>query len=1133
MNPLSQSLAITQIDDEFIYDTNHILMNYLKMQSFSPNSFSETNIQISQLIINNSLNQKMIKEYNEFSTKYFNQFCLQNNVMDVLSPLISSYPNSEFGLFLAIIINKHILDISQSLDNSKEKFEKYKNFLLNIYHSILQNNKNQKLLESICSSITILIVIGINGNWTNGLEQLIGAAKESNGGNYGNILMASLIISNINEIIEKLKEKMPKKNTEVIENYIKVNTNIIKEFSNFLVSSAFNGPKEKFVNTQLFKAFIGIVQSFKYFDINIIKIHGFLDFLINCVSYIDVDQDLILKLCDIFDHAFKDKNNIGLLYECKSGYTMQYFIDFLNNISNHNDFSEIKKCIELVMNVKNYYSNKDSNEIKANAKDIQILFTSCNIFSSLMENFGYLIFIPELDTIIQDIFVYFINLPIYNISRLLLNSLSQIKYYIHYGYTFYNYSNENDIQNSKLKFKNFLYKIHDCVFQKMKLTSMDEYNNLDLNSLSFNNSTRLDKSLFEILKESINDDEQINYIINATDFYEDFYEIFNKLYGIKDFCDKLCQYLISSINNNELIVIDCIFCVFNKFAFKLNNDLPEIIFNMIDFLLNENNNNQINLLNDTRFTLQFIQLLFIMRIYISKNIKYVNIIIQKLLKQRYNEEKMNLLVINFIYKLIMTSYQTSKNHSENRSLSEENKNYLMNIFNILSQFLISSVSEVSHNYLLKLIDCIFSSCFYNSYLGIFLDNIALNIAEKLFKDANQIFNLSINQNMGKKEMYMKYIHIVFSIIKNMGNENHALLLEIYNKKDPNPNTISQNNNISYFANIENNIINIIKDCSENSGNSDINIINSIILLCNTMIKSLKEKTSNYYNTFSNIISLIHKLNVSNIKIFDLTIILYKNIFLYCKTDPLYNQLGEMCFDILNIMNSKYNIAKKDDEKLSLSSKICEFVLLYLPNFSHTFFQICEKQNKNNSIFSYGFNELINTFENNDNDEYNSLFTNLIKTFCDINILNNYIKDYANRLITAIISHLQYFKTHINKCSHYYFMILKFFWTNTNEKFIQSLKSIFNNDNQIIFAIGKYLDKINYKNYNNLEERIKEYNKSFINELGELLYAMDTKKTEFVTKYIKFVDEMNKNERQGLKLIDNYEKNTSHINLIHK
>jgi hypothetical protein len=300
-----------------------------------------------------------------------------------------------------------------------------------------------------------------------------------------------------------------------------------------------------------------------------------------------------------------------------------------------------------------------------------------------------------------------------------------------------------------------------------------------------------------------------------------------------------------------------------------------------------------------------------------------------------------------------------------------------------------------------------------------------------------------------------------------------------------------------------------------------------------MIKSLKEKTSNYYNTFSNIISLIHKLNVSNIKIFDLTIILYKNIFLYCKTDPLYNQLGEMCFDILNIMNSKYNIAKKDDEKLSLSSKICEFVLLYLPNFSHTFFQICEKQNKNNSIFSYGFNELINTFENNDNDEYNSLFTNLIKSFCDINILNNYIKDYANRLITAIISHLQYFKTHINKCSHYYFMILKFFWTNTNEKFIQSLKSIFNNDNQIIFAIGKYLDKINYKNYNNLEERIKEYNKSFINELGELLYAMDTKKTEFVTKYIKFVDEMNKNERQGLKLIDNYEKNTSHINLIHK
>ena len=280
--------------------------------------------------------------------------------------------------------------------------------------------------------------------------------------------------------------------------------------------------------------------------------------------------------------------------------------------------------------------------------------------------------------------------------------------------------------------------------------------------------------------------------------------------------------------------------------------------------------------------------------------------------------------------------------------------------------------------------------------------------------------------------------------------------------------------------------------------------------------------------------MIQKLNPSNIKVFDLTIILYTNIFTYCKNNQLFIKVNETCFDILNIMNSKFNYTKKDEEKLFLSSKICEFVLLYLQNFSHIITQICDKQNKNNSIFSYGFNELINTFENNDNDEYNNKFTTLIRSMLENSlILNNFMKDYTYRLTTVIISHLQYYKSHQNKCIPNYFIILKYFWTYDNEKFLQSLKLVFNNDNQIIFAVGKYLDKINYKNYNNIEEKIKQLNKSFITELGELLYAMDTKKIEFVTKYVKIVDEMNKNERMGLKFDNNYEKNVTHISLIHK
>lgn len=572
----SQTMEITRIDNEFIYDREHILINYLKMHSFSKNCFQDTNITISPSLLNTTLSPDSIQKYNQFSTKYFTLFLTYEDAIEIISPLIINYPNSEFGLFLSTILNKHMIDISVTLDNSKEKFEKYKNYLLNMFHLILKSYQKQKLIESICSSISILLIIGIYEYWTNGLEQLIDAAKENNGGNISNILMTTLIISNIHDNFERLKEKLPVNKIDYFTTKILGYSDMIKEFTNFLISGAFNGEKENFVNTPIFKSFIGIVQSFKYFKINIIKIHGFLDFLINCISYINVNRDLILQICDIFEQAFSSKSNVGLIYE--PNYSIEPFLNFLDNVPNYSDFQEIKKCIELIMNVKIYYSNKNLNEIKSSPKDIQILFASCNIFSNLCDNFYYIFFLPEIDNIIQEIFFYFINLPIISISQILLNSLYKISFLIQHGYKFDNYKVDKELCNNKYQsFKIFLYNIHNSVFQNMKLSSMDEYNNLKFGEFPYINNIKLEKYIYEILKESIYDDEKINYIINATEFYDNLYEIMNDLYGIKDFCDKLCQFLMNAINNNDLIDIDCILLIFNKIGIRFNNDLPDII----------------------------------------------------------------------------------------------------------------------------------------------------------------------------------------------------------------------------------------------------------------------------------------------------------------------------------------------------------------------------------------------------------------------------------------------------------------------------------------------------------------------------------------------------------------------------
>jgi len=151
------------------------------------------------------------------------------------------------------------------------------------------------------------------------------------------------------------------------------------------------------------------------------------------------------------------------------------------------------------------------------------------------------------------------------------------------------------------------------------------------------------------------------------------------------------------------------------------------------------------------------------------------------------------------------------------------------------------------------------------------------------------------------------------------------------------------------------------------------------------------------------------MNPKNIKEFALIITLNKNIIIYCKNGPEYNKISGLCFEILNVMNQKYNIAKSEKYNIYLFSKICEFIQLYLSNFPNSITKICENNNNKNSIFAYAFNEIINTYESCDKEEYCMIFILLIKSLCkNVLIFNGYIKGYIERITHAIIGHLQKF-----------------------------------------------------------------------------------------------------------------------------
>ena len=144
MNP-----TIENIDNELIFDIEHIIMNYIKMNNFNSDCLKGTNIQISPNLLSNINNTEYTSNSNKFASNFFLQLTKTDNVIDLLSPIISNYPNSELGLFLAILLKKHVIDISQNLNTSAELFQKYKNDILSMYQKVLPQQKKSKLLENI------------------------------------------------------------------------------------------------------------------------------------------------------------------------------------------------------------------------------------------------------------------------------------------------------------------------------------------------------------------------------------------------------------------------------------------------------------------------------------------------------------------------------------------------------------------------------------------------------------------------------------------------------------------------------------------------------------------------------------------------------------------------------------------------------------------------------------------------------------------------------------------------------------------------------------------------------------------------------------------------------------------------
>lgn len=102
MNP-----TLEKLDNELIFDIEHIIMNYYKINNFNSDCLRGTNIQIGQNIISYINNPEFTTNSNKLASNYFLELSKKEkeNLIDLFSPIISNFPNSEFALFLAVLIN--------------------------------------------------------------------------------------------------------------------------------------------------------------------------------------------------------------------------------------------------------------------------------------------------------------------------------------------------------------------------------------------------------------------------------------------------------------------------------------------------------------------------------------------------------------------------------------------------------------------------------------------------------------------------------------------------------------------------------------------------------------------------------------------------------------------------------------------------------------------------------------------------------------------------------------------------------------------------------------------------------------------------------------------------------------------
>ena len=1034
---------------------------------------------------------------------YFESLKNSEHLLELCKDILlnNSNQNSEILLFSSILIRQYINKTINKLINNENDFEKVKNILLTLFQKFNQLSLiNFKIINFICSSITIIILGGMISFWKDGFDNVIDISYS----NENNLLYSSLILAAIKDEINSLKL-----NDNLIQK-IKIELKNKNEKMNYFISQVFNKVQnENNPNSILYETLINLSSCIHLFNINILKINNLCSNLISSLALIQKDE-LRNNISEILSDAFSISysSNLGDR-EIINYYLYKTFDQFIDVKINTDEFSSILSILNMINTLYLNYKDKNVIDILNNEKDIEFIFSAANIFSSLSSNYNYLFFMKgekynNICLTCRILLLYFISFPYYKISQLMFESISSIKFFFERGFCL----EEND----KNEFENFILSINKSIFNNSKLTKREIDDNTLLEYL--NEKLKYGTSNFhfeEILNRNINDEEKILYRKNISSVYDDILYIYKKNFKLENYLFNLGNEMNDSIKSNNLVNIECVILNISSILvhFRDLNSEYNFILNFLNYIYNN---------SSIIFASQ--------RILIS----YLNLInLISFLIWRSNEVFIN--TINFLININNFTGNVEINNTEKIIIYLISKNinwYKLNIDNILK---INSQQDFTNiqNIFLSLNQCYsknfgkLSSELINNLIESMIDIALINIKMNNIQDSNNIM-LNISQNIlsksyelikkitsdpnpnydTMKEEIQKIYEINISIILNLGNYNKELLYLLMNQK-------SINEEQNYFLFIYSFSLKSIQILS-----NEYKVMETIFRFYTLLVHYLSKYSSYLFNAINDIIFNLYNKCQTYPFIIDCMNELYSTV-LNGNDQEKINLITEKSFIVLSQIFQA--IKNNKDEQIDIIIKFSNLFQIFISGIPD-FESLIKKNFDNKMLFNNILVYLISIYKTY---HESNLIISLIKLFNllfnDLNIDFEISKYYLDDIIIGTIDHFDYQNDILyNGYTH----LFNYIYNANKELFKDAFRKKFNDE--IVNIIDNFLNKhhFNYSNKKSLDDtyvnNIKLIN-NFIKDLIEI-YNYKEKEYNFMQKYEKIKDVNIKNQKFTLLSIYN-------------